>query len=147
MASTRTRSRPLRSGGGEESDLDHHPLGTTSRHEREQLHRPSRPQVILDWRQAIGGGLIAFGMIAVIIGWFGVSGTLEPGEQMPYISSGGFGGAALIAIGVTLIVSYEHVRDREALRQVLDELDVLRSRLDALAPPDAATDVSANGPS
>ena len=62
-------------------------------------------------------------MVAVIIGWFGVSGTLEPGEQMPYISSGGFGGAALIAIGVTLIVSYEHVRDRDALRQVLDELE------------------------
>lgn len=147
MASTRTRTRPLRSGEGERAGLDHHPLGTESRHEREQVRRPSRPQVTLDWRQAVGGGLIAFGMVAVIIGWFGVSGTLEPGEQMPYISSGGFGGAALIAIGVTLIVSYEHVRDRDALRQVLDELDELRARLDALAPPDAVTNVSANGPS
>lgn len=92
----------------------------------------------LDWRQALGGALIVLGMLAIIVSWFGVSGTLDPGEQMPYISSGGFGGAALIAIGVTLVISFEHSRDRDALAQVLDELDDVRSRLDRLTAGSAA---------
>jgi hypothetical protein len=87
----------------------------------------------LDWRQAVGGAHVVLGMLAIIIAWFGVSGTLDPGEQMPYISSGGFGGAALIAVGVTLLISFEHSRDRDALGQVLDELDQLRRRLDEQA--------------
>jgi hypothetical protein len=85
----------------------------------------------LDWRQAAGGALVLLGMLGIIIAWFGVSGTLDPGEQMPYISSGGFGGAALIAVGVTMLISFEHTRDRDALAQVLDELDELRQRLDS----------------
>lgn len=87
------------------------------------------PQGSLDWRQATGGALVGLGFIATIVAWYGVSGTLDPGEQMPYISSGGFGGAALIALGVTLLVGFEHARDRAALRDVLDELDAVRADL------------------
>ena len=86
----------------------------------------------LDWRQAIGGALVGLGFIATIVAWYGVSGTLDPGEQMPYISSGGFGGAALIALGVTLLVGFEHARDRAALRDVLHELDAVRAQLATL---------------
>jgi hypothetical protein len=75
---------------------------------------------------------VGLGFIATLVAWYGVSGTLDPGEQMPYISSGGFGGAALIALGVTLLVAYEHARDRDALRDVLDELDAVRSRLESV---------------
>lgn len=94
--------------------------------------RPPSAPGSLDWRQAAGGALLTLGFLAILIAWYGVSGTLDPGKQMPYISSGGFGGAALIALGVTLLVAYEHVRDRAALREVLSELDALRSRLEAL---------------
>ena len=90
------------------------------------------PQGSLDWRQAAGGALVGLGFIATIVAWYGVSGTLDPGEQMPYISSGGFGGAALIALGVTLLVGFEHARDRAALRDVLDELDAVRADLASL---------------
>lgn len=120
------------------SDLDDHPLLDRGR----RAPRPRAATGTLDWRQAVGGGLVGLGFIATLVAWYGVSGTLDPGEQMPYISSGGFGGAALIAIGVTLLVAYEHFRDREALRDVLDELDAVRSRLEALdhylqqAPPE-----------
>lgn len=86
----------------------------------------------LDWRQALGMGLIGIGTIAVIVAWWGVSGTLDPGKQMPYISSGGFGGAVLIAIGVTLLSSFEHARDRAALEVVLDRLDAIDDRLNAM---------------
>ena len=42
----------------------------------------------------------------------------------------GMAGMAL-AVGVTLLISFEHARDRDALSQVLDELDDLRHRLDS----------------
>lgn len=133
-----TRDRPLRAAS---DAIDDHPLEAgliaqelpTERVDRRRPGRDSHGSLqSLDWRQALGGGLIGLGVLAVVIAWFGVSGTLDPGEQMPYISSGGFGGSALIAIGVTLLVSFEHVRDREALRDVLEELDELRDRLDAV---------------
>jgi hypothetical protein len=109
-------------------ELEAHPL-------LERGRRAPHPQAApgsLDWRQAVGGALVALGFIATLVAWYGVSGTLDPGEQMPYISSGGFGGAALIALGVTLLVAYEHSRDRDALRAVLDELDAVRSRLESV---------------
>lgn len=83
----------------------------------------------LDWRQALGIGLIVLGIISVIVAWYGVSGTLDPGKQMPYISSGGFGGAVLIAIGVTLLSSFDHARDRAALEVILDRLDAIDWRI------------------
>lgn len=137
MASTRTR--PLRVDSAE---MDRHPLndatgaGDPAETGRAgQVRAPRQaigPLNTLDWRQAVGGGLIGLGMLGIVVAWFGVSGTLDPGKQMPYISSGGFGGSALIAIGVTLLVSFEHIRDREALRDVLDDLDDVRAQLDAL---------------
>ncbi|MDE0802865.1 MAG: hypothetical protein OSA99_06030 [Acidimicrobiales bacterium] len=135
---TTTRTRPLRAEG---EDLDEHPLASSAPGEHtepsERSRRlPERTTVgslnALDWRQAVGGAMIGLGMLGILVAWFGVSGTLDPGKQMPYISSGGFGGSALIAVGVTLLVSFEHIRDREALQSVLDELDDVRHRLDAL---------------
>lgn len=127
-------------------ELDDHRLLDRGR----RAPHPPRTPGALDWRQAVGGGLVGLGFIATLVAWYGVSGTLDPGEQMPYISSGGFGGAALIALGVTLLVAYEHARDRDALRDVLDELDAVRSRLESvdqdlqrLVPPEPTT--TANG--
>lgn len=109
-------------------ELDEHRLLDRGR----RAPKPQTAPGALDWRQAVGGGLVGLGFIATLVAWYGVSGTLDPGEQMPYISSGGFGGAALIALGVTMLVAYEHSRDRDALRDVLDELDAVRSRLEAV---------------
>jgi hypothetical protein len=110
------------------ADLDEHRLLARG----QAAPRPAGAPGSLDWRQTVGGALVGLGLIAITVAWYGVSGTLDPGEQMPYISSGGFGGAALIALGVTLLVGYEHVRDRAALRDVLSELDLLRTRLETL---------------
>lgn len=147
-----TRTAPLRSRPqAADGSFDEHPLAATPHHHVPDAAVPgpltpptSGPTVrgaavrgslqSLDWRQAVGGALIVLGMLAIVISWFGVSGTLDPGEQMPYISSGGFGGSALIAIGVTLLISFEHSRDRDALAQVLDELDDVRRRLEAIGP-------------
>lgn len=93
----------------------------------------------LDWRQALGGALVGIGVLAIIIAWWLVSGTPYPGEQMPPIASGGLGGAALIAVGVTLLNAFEHVKDRDALREVLDRVDDLERRARASDHKTAAT--------
>lgn len=104
--------------------------------------RASRQVGSLDWRQALGIGLIVLGAISIVVAWYGVSGTLDPGKQMPYISSGGFGGAVLIAVGVTLLSSFEHARDRAALEVILDRLDAIDLRLEDMeARQDEASQV------
>lgn len=82
----------------------------------------------LDLRQAIGGGLVALGTIGILLAWWQISGTPYPGEQMPPLASGGIGGAALIAIGVLLLNAFEHVKDRDALAQLLDRIDEAEAR-------------------
>jgi hypothetical protein len=126
MAQPTTSSEPFDTDD-ERPDLRSHGLL-----ERGRRSPVPAPQGSLDWRQAAGGALVGLGFIATIVAWYGVSGTLDPGEQMPYISSGGFGGAALIALGVTLLVGFEHARGRAALRDVLDELDAVRADLASL---------------
>jgi hypothetical protein len=94
----------------------------------------------MDARQVIAIALIVLGMIGVLVAWFGISGTLDPGEQMPYLASGGIGGAALIAIGVTVYISWEHVQDRAALNVLLQRLDEVESALRDLASPSFGED-------
>jgi hypothetical protein len=118
--------------------LDDHPLanGTTTGARRSPGSlRPLPPGALahLDWRQAVGAVALLAGVVAVFIGWFGVSGTLDPGKQIPYVVSGGIGGAALIAVGMTLFLSLEHARDRVALEDVLSRLDTLERRLEQMA--------------
>lgn len=95
-------------------------------------HRPTLGAAMnaLDWRQAVGGALVAIGTLAILIAWWQISGTPYPGEQMPPLASGGLGGAALIAIGVLLLNSFEHVKDREALAEVLARLEAFEARSD-----------------
>ncbi|MHB1854660.1 MAG: hypothetical protein ACYCS2_06350 [Acidimicrobiales bacterium] len=85
-----------------------------------------------EWRQVIGALLIGIGLVAIVIGWWGVSGTSLDWKQIPYLVSGGIGGASLIGLGIAFFVSWEHSRDRDALRAVLLRLRVLESALDNL---------------
>jgi len=119
------------------SDLTAHPLETNSREGRSTATNAGEPWSAptltvggraLDWRQAVGGGLVVIGVLAIIVGWFQISGTAEVWKQLPYVASGGIGGAALIAIGLTLIVAYEHANDRAAIARLLVRLDSFGDR-------------------
>ncbi len=57
-----------------------------------------------------GGVLMLAGVALVIAGWWGVSGTLDVGRQMPYLVSGGLAGLALATIGAALYVRYSLAR-------------------------------------
>lgn len=117
----------LESAPREVVPLARHPLATAA---GAAPARSERSPVLngLDWRQAVGGALVALGTLAILLAWWNISGTPYPGEQMPPLASGGIGGAALIAIGVLLLNSFEHVKDREALAEVLLRLDEAEAR-------------------
>ena len=48
---------------------------------------------------------IGVGVICLIAGWIGVSATAFPGEQMPYVVSGGLVGIFLLGLGGVLWLS------------------------------------------
>jgi hypothetical protein len=48
---------------------------------------------------------IAGGVVALIVGYVGVSGTLDTGEQLPYVVSGGLTGLFLLGLGALLWLS------------------------------------------
>lgn len=103
------------------------------------------------WLQVLGAAFLALGVIAVVIGWFGVSGTDDVWRQMPYFVSGGIGGTCLISLGVLSLLAYEHRQDRayvaDLLRQqqelefgLAGEFDALLQRFEDLEARNA------NGP-
>ena len=95
----------------------------------------SGPGRSTDWRQSAGFGAIGLGAVGIVIAWFQIAGEREIWKQLPYLASGGIGGAAAIAIGIALLIAYEHSADRAALDVVLDRLDDLDDRLDGRSQP------------
>jgi hypothetical protein len=70
---------------------------------------------------------VVVGALVLLLGWRGVSDTAYPAEQLPYIVSGGIGGALVIALGATLLISAD-------LRDEWRKLDRIERRLAALEP-------------
>lgn len=99
------------------------------------LHSGGRPPAQsgarLDWRQAVGVALIAVGLISLIIGYVGISGTKDTYDQLTYFLSNGIGGAAAIILGSTVLVIREHVADRQAMAQLDERLISIDRRLPA----------------
>jgi hypothetical protein len=57
-----------------------------------------------------GVALFVIGIIAILAGWFGASGTAFPNEQLPYLLSGGFLGLGFIVVGAALFVRFSMSR-------------------------------------
>ena len=79
----------------------------------------------LDWRQLAGGVSVLAGLVVIAAGWFGMSGTMQLSAQLAYMFSGGFAGAALIALGATFFVAFEHHADRQAISALDTKLNQL----------------------
>jgi hypothetical protein len=79
----------------------------------------------LQWDRVTAGVCIAAGLLAMLLGYIGISGTVYPAEQLPYILSGGIFGVFLLGLGAMLWLSAD-VRDEWR------KLDVMEGKLDAL---------------
>jgi hypothetical protein len=83
------------------------------------------------WDRIGAWGCVAAGLIALLVGYFGVSGTLETGEQIPYVVSGGLVGLFLLGLGALLWLSAD-LRDEwrklDAIDRHMTEVSPDRSR-------------------
>jgi hypothetical protein len=79
------------------------------------------------WDRVLAWVLVAAGLIALLVGWRGVSGTPYLAEQLPYLVSAGLLGLFLLGVGATVWISAD-LRDEW---RKLDELaDLLSDRPD-----------------
>jgi predicted tellurium resistance membrane protein TerC len=72
--------------------------------------------------RVLAWGLIAAGVLALLLGYLGVKDTAYVVEQLPYIISGGLFGLFLLGVGAMLLLSAD-LRDQwRALLDIRDEL-------------------------
>lgn len=91
---------------------------------------------------------VVAGALALLLGWYGVSGTYDPGEQMSYVVSGGLGGLFLAGVGAALVSSSnmrQATRKIDDLQRGMDELTatVLQLRTELADARDAAAAAAA----
>lgn len=91
---------------------------------------------------ALGVGLV--GLVALVIGWYGLAGEALPAAQLPYLASGGLLGIFALGVGATMWLSAD-------LRDEWTKLEDLDQKLDKIvAQPDeqaraVTPDVQTNG--
>ena len=89
----------------------------------------------LQWDRVAAWAAVLAGAVALIVGWFGVSGTAYQSEQIPYIVSGGIGGLFLLGLGGLLWLSADMRDEWYKLDRVEEELRLTRAA--GLAVPSA----------
>jgi putative Mn2+ efflux pump MntP len=90
----------------------------------------------LQWDRALAVAAVLGGIVMVIVGWVGVSGTPFIAKQVPYVVSDCIGGLVLIIIGTTLWLSADmndEWRTLDRLEDVTRRNAVDRSDLAVLA--------------
>jgi len=95
------------------------------------------------WDRALAVAAVIGGVVALILGYRGISGTPFTAEQLPYIISGGITGLFLIGLAATLYLSAD-LRDEWRKMDELDEHLVQLIELQQKAPETAAP-VETNG--
>jgi hypothetical protein len=112
--------------------------------------RPALPEDLVDpaqfWKWAarslgktsrpvVGWVLTGIGLLAIFLGWFGISGQALVAKQLPFLISGGIGGIALVAIGAVILGTEDLRNDSGRLdrleKQIAQLHAVLLARADA----------------
>ena len=81
------------------------------------------PRLVLALVAAIAGG------VALLIGYFGVSGTLDPAKQLPYLISGGIGGLFLLGLAAALLFSADLGATRADIARLQGTVEELNERV------------------
>jgi hypothetical protein len=101
----------------------------------------------LFWDRAAAVTCAAVGGIMLLAGWWALSDYTDPGDQIPYVMSGGIGGLFLLSIGITLWISADHRDEWQKLDAIDQSLRKLTGEEVAEAPavPIEAEAVSPTG--
>ena len=72
----------------------------------------------VQWDRALAAALVGAGILALVIGWAGISGEVFAARQLPYLLSGGIGGLFLLGAGATLWLSADMRDEWHQLRRI-----------------------------
>jgi hypothetical protein len=81
---------------------------------------PVKKLLTLFWDRAAAVACVLIAVVVFVVGWINLSASADPGEQIPYIMSGGIGGLFMLGIGTTLWLSAD-LRDEWRKLDALDE--------------------------
>ena len=87
------------------------------------------------WDRVAAAVIFVVGLLVLLLGYIGISGTSYPAEQMPFMISGGVFGLFLLGTAGILYLSADM---RDEWRK-LDELDETLKRLQPIASEEAIT--------
>ncbi|MEY2432563.1 MAG: hypothetical protein QOC92_2288 [Acidimicrobiaceae bacterium] len=87
------------------------------------------------WDRTVGLLVALAGLIAIGVGWYGVSGAGLPSQQIPYLASGAVGGVFLLGVGATLWLSADARDEWRKLDELLEEVRGLRSDTETTSAP------------
>ena len=79
------------------------------------------------WDRVSAVVAVVAGAAMLVFGWFGVQGKVYPGQQIPFVVSGGIGGVFLLGVGAVLWLSAD-LRDEW---RKLDDVDATLRRIEA----------------
>lgn len=74
------------------------------------------------WDRTMAVGCILIGLLALLLGWLGTSGTEYVAGQMPYIVSGGLLGIFMLGLGAVLWLSADLRDEWRQLRNLGQQL-------------------------
>lgn len=78
-------------------------------------------------RPVFGWVLAGLGLLALFLGWYGVSGQALTAKQLPYLVSGGLTGIALIVLAAAFLATEDVRRQLAHVKEMERKLDELYS--------------------
>ena len=104
------------------------PGAADRREQQAQLQALVQEQLFRRWRAVLAWILMAAGGVAILIGWYQVRDLPEVFLQMPYLISGGVGGAVLIGLGAALLITQDFRDDKQRLLSLERKISEMEDR-------------------
>jgi hypothetical protein len=82
------------------------------------------------WDRLLATALALIGLVVLITGWFGDSGTAFPAEQLPYVVGNGLGGLFCLGVSAVLWLSADLHDEWRKLDRIEDALREAEFTLD-----------------
>lgn len=93
------------------------------------------------WDRAAAVASVLIGALALLIGYYGVRDALYPGEQIPYVISGGLFGLFAVGLGAVLWLSADLRDEWRKLDDIHEAVTELVSHTRASPAPTSTADV------
>jgi hypothetical protein len=129
--------------------LEPTPGATDRREQQAQLQALVQEQLFRRWRAVLAWILMAAGGAAILVAWYQVRDLTEVFLQMPYLISGGVGGAMLIGLGAALLITQDFRDDKQRLlsleRKISELEDVVVTQAEIIGEAIAILSAAAEG--